>query len=116
MENKWYLKPKEKSEVQFNGETSRPSWTEHLIFSVEQEFDTRFDELKKLYDELSEEIQLNNLIYSSEIRFKPVVGNSYYLYRKNGNHFLSLIAPWEWKQDFVVGVKLNHNGKWIKIQ
>lgn len=36
------------------------------------------------------------LILSAQFRFKPVVGNNYYLYRSGGVWRLSLIAPWEW--------------------
>ena len=115
-ENKYYLAPKQKSDVQFNGEKFSPSWAKPFIISVEHEFDDRFDILKKQYEELIENIQLNNLIYSSEIRFVPVVGHTYHLYRIGADKYtLSLIAPWEWKRDFVISVKFNHNGKWEKV-
>lgn len=109
-----YLIPKEKSEIQFNGE-KKSTWAGFLISSVEKEFDERFEELKKEYNLLKEDIELNNLIYGSEIKFIPVIGENYYLYKKDDRYFLSLICPWEWKQDFVVAVKLNYNGKWVKI-
>jgi len=117
MQNKYELIPKKKSEVQFNGEKKfSTAWTKPYLLVVEKEFDERFDELKKKYDGLIDEIQLNNLIYNSEIKFEPVIGNIYYLYKRDDDSFfLSIIAPWEWRMSFVVAVKFNHNGKWEKI-
>lgn len=118
MENKYELIPKKKSEVLFNGEKKfSTSWTKPYLLIVEKEFDERFDNLKKQYDELVGEIHLNNLIYNSEIKFEPVIGKIYYLYsRENGFNFLSMIAPWEWKMNFIAAVKFNHNGKWEKTE
>jgi len=64
---------------------------------------------------------LLNIIKEAEMKFEPVMGNSYYLYeRANGTHFISLIAPTEWiieKQpnaysSFLIGLEAAPGGGW----
>lgn len=38
------------------------------------------------------------LVLSADFRFRPVVGQSYYLYLRNGNWHLSLIEPERWQR------------------
>ncbi len=70
------------------------------------------DEFKKLVDEVS----WNEFVYSATYNFLPVIGETYYLYeKKDGNPFLSLIAPTEWNMKCLGSTKLASNNKWIKI-
>lgn len=110
------LTSKQKSEVQFNGsEKFNLEWSIPYATSVSKEFQERYDNIIKLYEELNEEIYWNNIIYNISIRFKPVIGKIYYLYKENENYSLSLIAPWEWtKENFIAEFKFDHNGKWNK--
>jgi len=62
-----------------------------------------------------DEVHWNNVIYGLRIKFKPVIGSTYYLYKDNGNFILSMIAPWEWKREHVGSFKFEHTGKWIRI-
>ena len=73
------------------------------------------DEIVKKYEELADEMHWNSIIYNLDIKFKPVVGNIYYLYNENEKYTLSMIAPWEWKKEFVAKFKFDYNGKWNKI-
>jgi len=87
---------------------------------LKQVFQERFDEIRKQYQSLIEDIELNNLVYSAKFNFIPVVGHVYYLYIcENKDHILSLIAPYEWnntKIKFVNKVKLNHKSQWELIK
>ena len=74
------------------------------------------DETLKQFDEATIEI-----LKTAEMKFEPVMGNSYYLYeRANGTHFISLIAPTEWiieKQpnaysSFLIGLQAALGGEW----
>lgn len=109
------LIPKQKSDVQFNGEKLNLNWIEPYAKDVSNEFQERYEKIIKLYEELSEEVYWNNLIYSLDIKFKPVIGNIYYLYKENEKYFLSIITPWEWKREFIGEFKFEYSGKWIKI-
>lgn len=107
---------KHKSDIQFNGyEKLNLSWIIPYSSSINKEFSERYDKLMKEYEQLSSEIYWNNLIYDTEIKFKPVIGKSYYLYVDDNKYFISLIDPNEWKKEFIGEFKFDHNGKWNKI-
>lgn len=109
--------PKKKSDIQLNGVLEFDvSWKKSGNIEVQKEFDERFDEIKKKFEELQEEYYWNNLVYESEIKFNPVVGKVYHLYDKgNGHRFLSLIAPNEWDIPYIGSFNLKYNRKWEKV-
>lgn len=78
-------------------------------------FSSKFDEIKNEYREMMESINLNERIYSAKYSFQPIVGQVYYLYTNNGEDFLSLISPTEWKNKFeLVGAyTLQSDGLWV---
>lgn len=41
-------------------------------------------------------ISISNIIYSAEMKFKPLIGKIYYLYEKDGKHTVSMISEIEW--------------------
>jgi len=110
--------PKKKSDVQLNGiiKFDGSSWKKLGITEVQREFDDRLDDIRKKYDELQEEFYWNKLVYESEIRFEPIIGQIYHLYEKDDNRFLSLIAPNEWHMPYIGSFKLKYNRKWERIQ
>jgi hypothetical protein len=111
------LVPKRKSDVEFNGKLkSNDSWPVPCVEKVSKEFDARFENIKKLYEDLLDEVYWNNLIYGIKFRFEPVIGHTYYLYKNENEYFISLISPEEWfNRDCVGKFKFEHTGKWIKI-
>lgn len=91
-------------------------WKQTQVSQVNKYFSTKYDELKQQLLDLYEEIAWNELVYTSEIRFVPVVGQTYYLYKRDDNSiFLSLITPEEWNQVFVGATKIDTNNKWTKV-
>jgi hypothetical protein len=79
-------------------------------------FESRMAEIKEEYKKLVEEYNWTSLVYESTYSFQPLVGEPYYLYQnKDKSLFLSLIAPDEWKMDYLGTFKLITNGKWEKI-
>ncbi len=82
---------------------------------VNKEFKDRFERLKTEYECLLEELEWNKIIYESELRFEPVVGEIYHLYQKDGKNFISLIGPHEWKHNYLGSFRFSHDLKWIKI-
>ena len=91
-------------------------WKEPRIISVNQQFEDKFLELKKEYEKLIEEYKWNELVYKAKFSFEPVIGKVYHLnYTKEGNIFLTLISPTEWKFEHIGSFKYNYDNKWIKI-
>jgi hypothetical protein len=76
--------------------------------------DKKFEELKKQIDELSELYQLNEFIFGLELRFEPLIGETYHVYQnENSKNFLSMIAPHECNFLYICSVSLNTDGQWV---
>ena len=96
--------------------TNIEHWKEPRIINVNQQFEDKFLELKKEYENLVDEYQWNDMVYRSKFSFEPVIGKIYHLYYgTDGNIFLSLIQPNEWNREHIGSFKYNHDNKWIKI-
>lgn len=78
----------------------------------------KFDELAKQYESLLKDISINEMIYSAKHNFEPVVGESYFLYKKEEGNFLSMISPTEWGNKFECLGKFQilSDGRWIEIK
>lgn len=117
------LTPKPKSDVQLNGyEKPSMDWSNLFTSNLNSEFKDRYDDIMKKYDQLSDEIYWNNIIYSLDIKIKPVIGHIYYLYNKDQKYLLSIISPSEWGQnrfstqgEFISEFRFDYNGKWNKL-
>jgi hypothetical protein len=91
------------------------TWKNEKILKTNHYFNKRYDEIKEEYNKLVDEFEWNRMVYSSNYNFQPVVGEKYYLYRRNnGEYFLSLIRPTEWRQEFIGEFELDSENKWIK--
>jgi hypothetical protein len=76
--------------------------------------------LKRQYTELEERRVISLIIYQSEMRFAPVIGQIYYLYaRENETTFISLIEPDSWHRQrlkYIASVKLLSDMTWFVIE
>ncbi|WP_025742346.1 DUF2452 domain-containing protein, partial [Aquimarina pacifica] len=55
----------------------------------------------------------NNLIYNAKFTFEPIVGETYYLYRKKDETvFLSILAPEECSFNYIGTFRLTANKIW----
>lgn len=52
----------------------------------------------KPVSQIADELFTSMFVLNSDFAFKPVVGNSYWLYQKQGRFRLSLISPEEWSE------------------
>ena len=92
-------------------------WRLAKIKDVNNEFETRYNELLTQAQKLKEEYDWNELIYTKvQYTFQPVVGHTYHLYkREKDDLFLSIIEPHSWKMNHIASFKLDSTNKWIKI-
>jgi hypothetical protein len=87
------------------------------VDKVQKTFTNKYKELIQEYNNLVDEVNLNELIYNSNYTFEPVIGEIYHLYqRNNGEYFLSLILPSEWNRKHIITVTLNSEHKWVSIK
>lgn len=91
-------------------------WKANQANEVNKQFKTKYEELKEEFQKLVDEVNWNELVYTSSYSFIPIVGGTYHLYvGKSDNLFLSLISPNEWNQQHVGSFKLDSTNKWIKV-
>lgn len=91
-------------------------WKQGQAQKANKVFVKKYNELKEEFKELVEEVNWNDLVYSSNYNFLPVIGETYYVYQKaDKSLFLSLISPNEWNMEFIGSTRLESNNKWIKL-
>lgn len=88
------IKPIDKNKLQANAVEAMHMQAHQQIDMLRRQAELIMQQVKEIEDRL----RISELIYQSELRFKPVLGQVYYLYEKNekGNFLLSMIAPEEW--------------------
>ena len=85
-------------------------------------------QMKQLYDQmqtlvnqanhLKDRVEVSERIYTSQMNFDPVIGETYYLYEKSdGTDLLSMVSPEEWGKtlpfkEFVGKAKLLSDHTW----
>jgi hypothetical protein len=79
-------------------------------------YNQKFEEIKKEYISLMNDIEVNERLYKCKYSFEPIVGQTYYLYLKeDGTEFLSIISPEEWKNKSLIGSYLyDSDGRWVE--
>lgn len=93
------------------------AWKQRGVNKVNHQLKAKFEELKAEYQQMIEELQWNELVYSSKFNFEPVIGEEYHLYvGDDGSVFLSLIEPSQWRRECVGSFRLNSEQKWMKIE
>ncbi len=79
-------------------------------------YNQKFEEIKKEYISLMNDIEVNERLYNCKYSFEPIVGQTYHLYLKDdGTEFLSIISPEEWKNKSLIGSYLyDSDGRWVE--
>lgn len=96
--------------------TDLTGWKNSNVSKVNHQIKTEYEELKQKYEKLMEQYEYNNLIYSAEFSFEPIVGEIYHLYEnKKRKIFLSIISPNECNFDFKGSFKLNEDKMWVRL-
>jgi len=91
-------------------------WKQTQANIANKQFKSRYNELKTEFQKLIDEVNWNDLVYTSNYSFIPVMGEIYHLYIKNDDSmFLSLISPNQWKQKHIGSFRLDSTQKWIKV-
>ncbi len=92
------------------------AWKNRSIHKINSKVEAKYLELKVEYKKMMEEFEYNKLIFDATFTFEPIIGKIYHLYkRKNGDSFLSIIAPKECNFNFLGSFYLNAEQIWEKI-
>lgn len=96
--------------------TNTATWRNDGVDRVNKQIKSKFDEIKKAYEELMTQFEYNDLVYNAKFNFEPVIGEIYHLYNnKNKEPFLSLIAPDQCNFDHLGSFRLNSQKMWEKV-
>ena len=95
-------------------------WKLGAVHNANKHYKERFDEIKAQCEALATEMKWNELIFSSQIKFKPVIGKTYFLYLSSRKeYFMSLFSPSEcsWGDEGFQGAfKLNYDNRWEQVK
>jgi hypothetical protein len=100
------------------------------LTAMEEQTHLQFEQIRRQIELLAlqaKEIQkrkdLSMIIYGTKLGFAPVIGHTYYLYKKEDeSHLLTMIAPHEWgkkstsRQEFLAAVKLLADHTWTEME
>ena len=94
-------------------------WKIGAVHRANKHYNERYEKLKQEFLDLYAEYQWNELIFNAEMKFKPVIGQPYYLYeRENGDFYLTLFSPNDTikgKQGYIGKFRLNYDNRWENI-
>jgi len=94
-------------------------WKIGAVNSANKHYDERFNKLKTELENLYNEFNWNQIIFNAEMRFKPVIGKPYFLFKKdNGKFYLTLFAPHERMggyEGYQGTFRLNYDNRWEKV-
>ncbi len=91
-------------------------WKNNQANTANKQFKTKYEELKEEFRKLIDEVNWNELVYSSQYSFIPCIGETYHLYiRDDESTFLSLLSPDQWNKKFIGSFRLDSGQKWIKV-
>ena len=79
-------------------------------------FETKYEDLKKEFEDLVKSYETNILVYGSKFNFEPVIGYTYHLYENSKEElFLSLIGPDEWDMKYIGSYVMDSDNKWVEV-
>lgn len=101
-------------------DTSVAGWKVGAVASANKHYEDRFNDIKRQFNELVQDYKWNDIMFNAEMRFKPIVGKPYHLYkREDGTYRVSLFAPEETvtgTDGFVGTFQLNYDNRWYMIK
>ncbi|MGB5780945.1 MAG: DUF2452 domain-containing protein [Eudoraea sp.] len=92
------------------------AWKNRSINKLNHRVQTRYLEIRAQYEQLMQEFEYNNLIYSAKFTFEPLIGEVYHLYKRDNNEtFLSIIGPDQCNFNSLGSFYLNTDQIWEKV-
>ena len=92
------------------------TWRNDGVDKVNKQLKSKFEEIKKAYQDLMTQFEYNDLVYNAKFSFEPIVGETYFLYNnKNQEPFLSIIPPNQCNFEHLGSFRLNSQKMWEKI-
>lgn len=111
------IRPNDMSTIKGRAVTAAEKYAEKEIEKLKKQAELIMEQA----NEVKERVEISKLIYDAEFGFEPVIGEHYYLYkRENESHFLSLVPPEYWGRvspgTFISKVELLPDRTWEVIE
>lgn len=105
--------PTQQGVIKGNAMTAMKEQTEMHMHQIYEQMQVLANQANKL----KRRAEVSFEIYEAEMRFKPEVGKTYYLYQKRDQRILSMVGPLEWGESipydlYVATVKLLADHTW----
>lgn len=93
------------------------TWKAEVSPTFKHYFTGRYNDLLSQYEQLVRDYEINRLCYEASLNFKPVIGHTYYLYRRGtGQAFFSMISLEESGWSGYIGkFKMNTQYAWEQL-
>jgi len=93
------------------------TWRNDGVQRINKQFKSKFEEVRKEYEELIQKFQYNDLVYNSKFSFEPNIGKVYHLFNnRKEESFLSIISPDQCNFHHLGSFRLNTDKMWEKIE
>lgn len=107
------VKPLDKGRIKGRAVAAMYEQTDLQLAQIKEQIELLAQQARKL----QERVHLSEEIYLTEMNFEPLIGRTYYLYRKSsGKSVLSMVGPAEWGKNapytFVAEVKMLADHTW----
>lgn len=109
------IKPFDRGRIKGQAMDAMRQQTERQLAQIRQQIELLADQARQI----QRRVEVSELIYQSEISFRPLIGQTYYLYqREDQTGILSMIGPEEWGRkgcpypQFVAKVHLLSDHTW----
>ena len=87
------IKPLDKGRTRGLAMAAMFEQTETALHRIKEQVEVLIRQAQEIHDR----IDISEWIYKADCGFKPIIGRTYYLYKKkDGSHVLSMVSPEEW--------------------
>ncbi len=111
------IKPLDKGKTKGVAMKAMYQQTETQLTQIKEQVETLIKQAQAIHDR----IHISEKIYKADCGFKPLPGNTYYLYEKKDNSWtISLVSPQEWGRSipykFIATVELLADSTWKIVE
>jgi hypothetical protein len=107
------IKAEDKGKIRANAVEAMHHYANQEMALLKKQADLIMEQVR----EIENRLKVSENIYTSDMRFQPVIGQIYHLYEKDDHFKLSIIGPSEWGRsrtvgNYVASVKLLGDHSW----
>ena len=107
------IRPEDRNQIKANAVEAMHHFANQEISMLKKQADLIMQQVR----EIEQRLKISEHIYTSDMRFVPVVNQVYHLYEKDDYYSLSLVGPEEWgrsktSRKYVASVKLLGDHSW----